>query len=112
MPDNELFDAIYFSGSISLMPNPTEALKCTAKMLKPNGRIYITQTFQKRNLPLFGRIKPALKYITTIDFGKLTFKPEVDEFCRASGLAVIEDEVIENSVNNFMQAAYIIVLQR
>lgn len=43
------FDAVYFSGSWSLMPNPVEALRVAGKLLKDDGNIYITQTFQKQS---------------------------------------------------------------
>ena len=37
------FDAAYFSGSLTLMPDPPAALKCAASMLKPGGKVYVTQ---------------------------------------------------------------------
>ena len=45
------FDVAYFSGSISLMPEPHNALLNVAKLLKPGGRIIITQTFQNKPRP-------------------------------------------------------------
>ena len=68
------FDSAYFSGSFSLMPDPVNALHVTASMLKPNGLIYITQTFQKKSTPFLATIKPLLKYLTTIDFGNLIYE--------------------------------------
>ena len=38
--------------------------------------------FQRKNIPLLYIIKPLLKYITTIDFGKLTFEYEVEEIIK------------------------------
>jgi len=56
------FDAVYFSGSISLMPDPVGALHATAKLLKKKGGvIYITQTFQRRGTFLLAWVKPMLK---------------------------------------------------
>ena len=46
------FDAAYFSGSLTLMPDPPAALKAAATMLRPGGAIYVTQTFQNRPAPL------------------------------------------------------------
>ena len=69
-----LFDAAYFSGSFSLLPDPVQALQLvSSKMIntKNGGKIYITQTFQKRVPPLLPYIKPMLKFVTTIDFGQL-----------------------------------------
>ena len=40
------FDAAYFSGSFSLLPDPILALKhISQNHVKSNGKIYITQTF-------------------------------------------------------------------
>ena len=46
------FDASYFSGSLSLMPDPPAALRAAAAVTKPGGYIYVTQTFQRRPVPL------------------------------------------------------------
>jgi ubiquinone/menaquinone biosynthesis C-methylase UbiE len=105
------FDAVYFSGSISLMPDPVGALHASAKLLKPNGRIYVTQTFQRRGTAVFARIKPLLKYVTTIDFGKLTYETEFDALCRQSGMKVLEKSLIPGSVDNYFQGAFVIVLK-
>lgn len=111
--EQQLFDAIYFSGSISLMPDPAEALRCSAaRMLKPGGLVYITQTFQKRGTKLMEISKPLLKYVTTIDFGKLTYLEDVDKYCQDSGLQVVEREKIPNSIDNYFQAAYLLVLKK
>lgn len=107
----ELFDAVYFSGSISLMPDPAEALRATAKLLKPNGYIYITQTFQRKGTKIMEIMKPLLKYFTTIDFGKLTYEKDVEQFIEASGLKIDEWSVIKDSIDNYFQAAFLIVLR-
>ena len=111
-PVDELFDAVYFSGSISLMPNPAAALQSTAELLKPEGFIYITQTFQRQGSKLLEIVKPLLKYITTIDFGKLTYERDVDKFLEESGLETVERSVIPDSIDNYFQAAFIIVLRK
>jgi hypothetical protein len=48
---------VIFAGSISLMPDPVGALHATAKLLKPNGKIYITQTFQRRGAMFLSYLK-------------------------------------------------------
>jgi ubiquinone/menaquinone biosynthesis C-methylase UbiE len=40
------FDAAYFSGSFTLLPDPAKALQVCRELVRPNGHIYITQTFQ------------------------------------------------------------------
>jgi len=105
------FDAVYFSGSISLMPDPVEALKATAKLLKKGGVIYVTQTFQRKGSVVFAWIKPLLKYVTTIDFGKLTYESEFDLICEKSGMKVLEKSIISGSIDNYFQGAFVIVLK-
>lgn len=70
------YDAVYFSASFMLMPDPAAALRHVAGLLAPNGRIYFTQTFQdKRNLVL-EKVKPMLKAATTIEFGRVTYEED------------------------------------
>ena len=66
------FDAVYFSGSLTLMPDPPSALQAAASMLTDKGRIYVTQTFQNKRSRITEIVKPLLRYITTIDFGVVT----------------------------------------
>jgi len=104
------FDAVYFSGSISLMPQPDKALKIAAGLLKDGGKLFVTQTFQRKDFPFLRILKPLLRYLTTIDFGKLTFEKEFDEIVAKSGLTLIEKSLISGSVNNPFQAAFIFIL--
>lgn len=109
--DEELYDIIYFSGSFSLMPNPLEALKASVALLKPDGKIYITQTYQKKNFPCLSIMKPFMLYLTTIDFGQLTFVSEITAMLETSGMQVLRHEPIAGSIDNYYQTATIIVLK-
>jgi hypothetical protein len=111
------FDAIYFSGSFSLLPDMPGALTAVMPLLtKETGRIYITQTYQRYAPPLLGYLKPLLRYITTIDFGQLVmeenastfFEKEVPDKCN---LECVEHAVIKGSVDSFLQAAYLTILK-
>jgi len=42
------FDAVFFSGSLMIMPEPERALRIAAAALRPGGKVYIAQTFQTR----------------------------------------------------------------
>ena len=107
-----MFDAAYFSGSISLLPDPPLALGAVAEVVKPGGLIYVTQTYQRKTLPFLKYIKPLLKFVTSIDFGQLVMVDEVEQLLwKGSGLEVIEHEVIPGSVDNMYQAAYLTVLK-
>ena len=105
------FDCVYFSGSIALMPDPQQALRIAAGLLnKKSGLIYVTQTFQRKSIPLLGILKPMLYYLTTIDFGRLTYEHEVDAIVAGAGLKVLEKSVIRGSVDNPFQAAFLLVI--
>eukprot|EP00551_Chaetoceros_affinis_P012250 CAMPEP_0203667976 /NCGR_PEP_ID=MMETSP0090-20130426/4696_1 /ASSEMBLY_ACC=CAM_ASM_001088 /TAXON_ID=426623 /ORGANISM="Chaetoceros affinis, Strain CCMP159" /LENGTH=388 /DNA_ID=CAMNT_0050532283 /DNA_START=539 /DNA_END=1705 /DNA_ORIENTATION=+ len=123
-----LVDVVYFSGSFSLLPNPkgallsvipflrTEAAKKGAKKSSSTGLIYITQTYQKRVLPLLSNVKPLLKYMTTIDFGQMVKVEEIhellnDEELVENKLLLKEHGVIEGSLDNYWQAAYLSILE-
>eukprot|EP00041_Stephanoeca_diplocostata_P011029 m.178589 g.178589 ORF g.178589 m.178589 type:complete len:240 (+) comp18385_c0_seq21:59-778(+) len=114
-----VFDAGYFSGSWTLMPSPVRALRIAASMIKPDGRIYVTQTFQKQSIPFLATVKPLLKYITTIDFGPLHFERDLDgyitdlaTFENGVKLVVEENSVIPGSINNQFQSARMIVFKK
>ena len=109
----KVFGAVYFSGSFSLLPDPPAALRMTSKLLADNGKIYITQTFQRKTLPFLNVIKPWIYYITSIDFGQLIttsdilgIYKEVDE-----ELEVESHALIEGSIDTVLQGAYLSVLR-
>ena len=107
-----LFDAAYFSGSFSLLPSPLEALNLVKTILKPQiGLVYITQTYQHHTPPLLRLIKPLIKYITTIDFGKLILECDVLEIFSESVFDLVDHQNIEGSVDNWFQAAFLSVLK-
>lgn len=111
VPEELKFDAIYFSGSITVMPDPVAALKVVVPLMKSGGRIYITQTFQKRHNALVAAIKPLLKHVLTVDFGQLTTEKAIEGMIAEAGLfEILENKVIEGSVNTPVQTARLIVL--
>lgn len=104
------FDCAYFSGSLTLMPDPAAALKCTAAMLTDGGVIYVTQTFQNKPAPIMERLKPLLRRFTSVDFGKVTYHSEVAEIVQKAGLTIIEDKPIPGSIDTAAQTARLLVL--
>lgn len=106
------FDAAYFSGSLTLLPDPPAALRTAAKLLKkPNGLVYVTMTYQFNKVPFLDVAKPMLKYVTSIDFGQLVMENEVEEkLWRGSGMKVLEHKTIPKSLNNYFQAAFLTIL--
>jgi ubiquinone/menaquinone biosynthesis C-methylase UbiE len=90
----ETFDAVYFGASFMLMPDPRRALEHCATLLRPGGRIYFTQTFQEKRSVVVERVKPLLKRITTIDFGKVTYEEEFLQVLRDARVDVLDNIVL------------------
>ncbi|KAL3821965.1 hypothetical protein ACHAXA_004453 [Cyclostephanos tholiformis] len=110
--NGQFVDAVYFSGSFSLLPDPVKALQLVSSFVKGNGaRVYITQTYQRKTPFFLPYVKPLLKYATTIDFGKLVKEEDVLQTFKESGLEILEHDVIPESVDNRFQAAYLSILR-
>jgi SAM-dependent methyltransferase len=83
------YDAAYFSASFMLLPDPPAAIRHVVSLLAPSGRIFFTQTFEHERSPLMEAVKPLLKRVTTIDFGRVTYE---DEFVRTVAVAGVDCE--------------------
>jgi len=70
------YDAVYFSGSFMLLPDPAGALRRLSGSLAPGGRLYFTQTFEQRRSRALETLKPLLHLLTTIDFGRVTYEAD------------------------------------
>ena len=107
--DGTKFDAVYFSGSLMVMPQPAEALRVAGALLRPGGKIYITQTLQRRYVPGLAQLKPLLFYLTTIDFGQLVYEGQLTELLEGVGMELLHDGAIAGSVDTPLQAAHLVV---
>ncbi len=87
------YDAAYFSGSFMLLPDPPAAIRHVATLLAPNGRIYFTQTFEHERSRMMEIVKPMLRRITTVDFGRVTYEAEFERALAAAG-AVCDERVV------------------
>lgn len=56
-------------------------------------------------------MKPALKYLTTIDFGKLIFQKDILAIVARAGMLVKENRPIPGSVDNRWQTARLLVVE-
>jgi tRNA A58 N-methylase Trm61 len=84
------YDAVYFSASFMLMPDPPAVLQHVITQLGPTGRIFFTQTFQDRPSKLMEKAKPLLGKLTTIEFGRVTYEDDFRETVRSGGLELVE----------------------
>lgn len=90
------YDAIYFAASFMLLPQPVPALQHARTLLKPDGRIFFTQTFSERRSRLLERLKPMLVRFTTIEFGRVTYEDEFLNTLQQGGLELIEFREMES----------------
>jgi SAM-dependent methyltransferase len=84
------YDAVYFSGSFMLLPEPERALRQCCTLLSPGGRIFFTLTIQKQPSRWMEIMKPMLKRVTSIDFGRVTYEDAFRAQIRAAGLELEE----------------------
>lgn len=95
--DEERFDHVYFSGSFMILPDAVEALRHAQGLLRDtNGRLYFTQTFELERNPFLEKIKPALTYITSIDFGRVTYVGDFEKVLQEAGVEVMSSTRIED----------------
>jgi SAM-dependent methyltransferase len=82
------YDAAYFSGSFMLLPDPVAALRHVTTLLEADAAIYFTQTFEHERSRVVEILKPALRFLTTIDFGEVTYEHEFDRALSSAGVAI------------------------
>lgn len=100
------YDAVYFSGSFMLLPQPEQALRHCCALLNPGGRIFFTQTIQKQPTRWMEILKPMLKRVTSIDFGRVTYEADFRAQLHAAGLELEEFTILETHGS---RASYIAV---
>ncbi|HEX8453138.1 MAG TPA: class I SAM-dependent methyltransferase [Longimicrobium sp.] len=84
------YDAVYFSGSFMLLAEPEQALRHCCTLLKAGGSIFFTQTIQKQPARWMEVLKPMLKRVTSIDFGRVTYEDDFRAQLDAAGLRLEE----------------------
>ena len=88
------YDAIYFSASFMLLPDPEAALRHCSRLLTQGGHFYFTQTIQQRPSRVLERLKPVLKAFTSIDFGRVTYEQDFRDQLAAAGLELEAFEIL------------------
>jgi protein-L-isoaspartate O-methyltransferase len=84
------YDAVYFSASLMLLPDPVGALTHVAGQLEPAGQLFFTQTFHHRRSRLVEKLKPMIRHVTTIHFGRVTYEDEFRAALVDAGLELVE----------------------
>ena len=88
---HKCFDFILFSMSFMLFENQASILDKVKRCLKPDGKIVFFQTMFKERSRLLEFIKPKLKYLTTVDFGKMTYENEFFALLERQNLSITRD---------------------
>ena len=73
------WDVIFFSQSFMLIHPQTDALDRAKALLAENGSIVFFQTMQSKPSRVLEIVKPQLKYLTSIDFGSVTYDSDFAE---------------------------------
>ena len=89
------FDFILFSMSFMLFKNQQQVLVRAKSWIRPDGNIVFFQTVFNKKFRLMEFVKPKLKYITTIDFGKVTYEKDFFNSLEQQNLQVSEDRLIK-----------------
>lgn len=93
----ESYDAVIFSSSFMIMPDRIKALHIAKARLSKGGSIFFLLTLEPyRNYKTFilEKVKPYLKYITTIDFGSITYEKDFELMLKEEGLKIISKELV------------------
>ncbi|HPI92110.1 MAG TPA: methyltransferase domain-containing protein [Deltaproteobacteria bacterium] len=93
-PEACWFDFILFSMSFMLLDDPEMVLDRIGSWLKPGGRVLFFQTMFRNRSPLMEFLKPRLRYITSVDFGRVIYEEEFSGLLRAKGITVDDDRLI------------------
>lgn len=94
-----------------ILPNPVDALNHVKSMLVPNGKIYITQTIETNRTLLVQLFKPLLKYISTIDFGNVTYEDDLLNAFKAANLEVQLNKPISRTTLSSARSFRLFVLK-
>jgi ubiquinone/menaquinone biosynthesis C-methylase UbiE len=96
------FSTILFSFSFMLMPDHIKALMLSQSILEKDGRICFLMTLNKKGFPLLEKIKPLIKKITTVDFGRVVYEKEFDEVLGIANLETTKKVRIQTFLNPFL----------
>lgn len=88
------FDAILFSMSFMLLRDPALVLRRIRPWLAPHGQVVFVQTMFGEISRFLEFVKPRLKYVTTIDFGRVIYERDFLRLLQGEGLRIVEDRLI------------------
>ena len=94
-PTSACFDFVLFSMSFMLFADQEFVLNKVKDWLKPDGEIIFFQTIYTDRFRLMEFVKPKLKYVTTVDFGKVTYEKDFFILLEDHKLPILENRTIK-----------------
>jgi alpha-N-acetylglucosaminidase len=88
------FDRILFSMSFMLLKDPRLVLRRIRPWLAAGGQVVFVQTMFRNGSRLLDFVKPRLKYVTTVDFGRAIYEQDFLRLLRTEGLEITDDRLI------------------
>ncbi len=88
------FDFVLFSMSFMLLSDPQAVLRRVRRWLTPQGRIVFAQAMYRRRSRFMDIVKPKLKYVTAVDFGRVTYERDFFTLLLGNDLSVREDRLV------------------
>jgi len=89
------YDAVYFSASFMLLPNPVGTLRHIRTVTTADSLVYFTQTFEHRRSRAVELAKPLLRRVTTIDFGRVTYEADFRETLAKARYELVANETLQ-----------------
>ncbi len=93
-PQRGCFDGVLFSLSFMLLRDQRAVLQRARGWLKPGGQLIFAQAIFRKRSHLVDLVKPKLKYLTTIDFGRAIYEKDFFALLEETGLAIQVDRVL------------------
>jgi alpha-N-acetylglucosaminidase len=94
-PGPAWFDYVLFSMSFMLMNDQVQILERIKPWIRPDGRILFFQTMFRKRSPLIDLVKPRLKYLTTVEFGKAVYEDDFFGLLERERVRVEKDMVVD-----------------
>ncbi|MFP4083321.1 MAG: class I SAM-dependent methyltransferase [Desulfonatronovibrio sp.] len=97
-PKTHCYDYIFFGQSFMLMNDQKKILERTKDWLRPEGKVIFFQTMFKNKSKLMEFVKPRLKFLTTVDFGKVTYEKDFYALLDHGNFSSCEDKLLKKNV--------------
>ncbi len=99
-PHEGYFDYIFFGMSFMLMDDQQAVLDRAKKWIKPDGEVLFFQTMFKNKSKIMEFIKPRIKFLTTVDFGRVTYENDFYNLLDQKNLSPCRDMILKRNIFN------------